>query len=302
MRIDFHVHLTPPEISSGWRRLARREPHFAELCSSPANRFATAEDAAAMLGGEGFDMAAAFGFGFRDPGLCRLANDYVIEKSREFPGRIAGFMCVSPRAKGLEREIARCHDAGLKGVGEIFPEGQGLDLGDSRATRALIGACRERGLPLIVHAGEPVGHSYAGKGKADMRRLERFVEDSRGMSVTLAHWGGGILFYEAMPEVREKFRGVSYDTAATPLLYGECVYRAALALGLGGKIVFGSDFPLLAPGRYMPALEALPPGARGKILGGNAMRILSGAQAAESGPASPGKARGRERLPGAAPA
>ena len=90
----------------------------------------------------------------------------------------------------------------------------------------------------------------------------------------LAHWGGGLLFYEAMPELREQFRTVYYDTAATPFLYSADIYRAALALGLGGKIIFGSDFPLLPPSRYLSALQTLPDDARERILSGNARGLL----------------------------
>jgi len=275
VKIDFHVHVTPPEISRDWQKIAEREPYFAMLSKSPANKFACAEEAVSMLDEAGFDMAVVFGFGFRDPGLCRLANDYVMEKTRAFPKRLIGFMSVSPGAKCAEREIARCHDAGLRGVGEIFPAGQNFAIDDRRETRGLVEACRERGLPLIVHANEPVGHAYPGKTDTGLRQIERFIGNSQGLRIILAHFGGGLLFYESMPEMRAKCRDVCYDTAAMPFLYGESAYRAALALGLGEKIIFGSDFPLLNPARYLPGLDALPEAERCKIMGGNAERILA---------------------------
>jgi len=228
-----------------------------------------------MLDGSGFDRAVVFGFAFKDPGLCRAANDYVIEAARRFPERLCGFMVVSPAAPGAEREIARCHDAGLKGVGELFPAGQGFDIAERRDTGGVTGACAERNLPVMVHVNEPVGHRYPGKTDVGLRQIERFVENSPGLRVVLAHWGGGLPFYEAMPELRKKFRNVFYDTAASPFLYDQSVYRAALALGLGGKIVFGSDFPLLPPSRYMPHLETLPECERALILGGTAGRLLA---------------------------
>jgi len=275
-RIDFHVHVTPPEIIARRQSYTDREPYFALLSKNPHNMYAEAEEVVSMLDDSGFDMAVVFGFGFKDPGLCRLVNDYVIEKVRAFPERLVGFMSVSPGGKGVEKEIARCYDAGLKGVGEIFPTGQGFAIDDRSETRALVGACVERNIPLILHAGEPVGHRYIGKTDANLRKIECFIEDSQGLHIVLAHWGGGFLFYEAMPEVREKCRNVYYDTAATPFLYDKSIYRAALALGLGGKIIFGSDFPLLPPSRYLPPLETLPLPERDRILGGNAERLLSG--------------------------
>jgi predicted TIM-barrel fold metal-dependent hydrolase len=273
-RIDFHVHVTPPEMSAHWQKYAEREPYFALLARNPHNRYASAEDIVTMLGESQFDSAVVFGFAFKDLGLCRMVNDYVIAKVREFPDRLTGLMSVSPNAAGMETEIDRCYSAGLKGVGEIYPDGQGLNIDDERETRALSGACMELHLPLIVHANEPAGHYYKGQNDIELKKIERFIENSQGLNVILAHWGGGLLLYEAMPELRKKFRSVYYDTAATPFLYDASIYQAALALGLEEKILFGSDFPLLPPSRYMSQMEPLPHKAREAILGENAARIM----------------------------
>jgi len=273
--IDFHVHVTPPEISANWRKYADKEPYFALLAQNPHNKYACAEEVIAMLDESRFEKAVVFGFAFRDMGLCRLVNDYVIEKARQFPERLIGFMSVAPNYTGLEKEIDRCHSAGLKGIGEIYPDGQGITIDNKEETRALTGACIERNLPLIVHTNEPVGHTYIGKNNIGLPQIERFIANSQGLQVILAHWGGGILFYETMPELREQFNTVYYDTAATPFLYREDIYRAALALGLGEKIIFGSDFPLLPPSRYLPAMQNLPDDERERILYGNARRLLA---------------------------
>jgi predicted TIM-barrel fold metal-dependent hydrolase len=227
-----------------------------------------------MLDESQFNRAVVFGFAFKDLGLCRLVNDYVIEKVREFPDRLIGFMAISPNAAGMEKEIDRCYRAGLKGIGEIYPDGQGLNIDDPRETRALTGACMELHLPLIVHTNEPVGHYYQGKNDIELKKIERFIENSQGLNIVLAHWGGGLLLYESMPELRKKFRTVYYDTAATPFLYDASIYQAALALGLEEKILFGSDFPLLPPSRYMPQMETLPQQVKESILGGNAEKVL----------------------------
>jgi predicted TIM-barrel fold metal-dependent hydrolase len=282
--IDFHVHITPPDISANWQKYAEKEPHFSLLCQSPHNRFAEAEDVIAAMetpGGEGqaefckIDRSVVFGFGFRDMGLCRYVNDYVIGKARQYPEKLIGFMSVAPYSTEAEKEIERCHSAGLKGVGELFPEGQGL-AENTKETRAFTGMCKELGLPVLIHANEPVGHYYHGKTGVTLQQLEKFIGDNPGLAIVLAHWGGGLFFYETMPELRGKFRNVYYDTAATPYLYDTRVYRAAKALGLCEKILFGSDFPLLRPSRYFDALEESGLSAEEKmlILGGNAQRLF----------------------------
>jgi predicted TIM-barrel fold metal-dependent hydrolase len=273
-RIDSHVHVTPHEISAHWQKYAEREPYFALLAQNPHNRYASAEDVVAMLDESQFNRAVVFGFAFKDLGLCRLVNDYVIEKVQEFPEKLIGFMSISPNAAGMETEIDRCYSAGLKGIGEIYPDGQGLNIDDAQETRALTSACMERNMPLIVHTNEPVGHYYKGKNDIALQKIEHFIEHSQGLNVVLAHWGGGLMFYESMPELRKKFRTVYYDTAATPFLYDAGIYQAALALGLEEKIIFGSDFPLLPPSRYISQMEPLPQKARESILGGNADKII----------------------------
>ena len=274
-KIDFHVHITPPEIIENWKKYAETEPYFALLSNTPHNKFACAEDIVAMLDKSGFDSAVIFGFAFRDMGLCRLVNDYVIESVGKFPEKLIGFISVQPKAAGVEKEIDRCHSKGLRGIGELFPEGQGLTIENEQETRTFSGVCTERNLPVIIHANEPVGHMYAGKTSVSLQQIERFIENCQGLKIVLAHWGGGLIFFESMPEIRKKLSNVYYDTAATPFLFNEGIYKTALALGLCEKILFGTDFPLLPPSRYLAALEVLPETDRGRILGGNAENLLN---------------------------
>jgi len=276
MKIDFHVHATPPEIIKNWKKYAKKEKYFSLLSKNPHNKYACAEDIIAALDESGFDRAVIFGFAFKDQGLCRLVNDYVIEKVRQYPSRLTGFISVSPNAKGAEKEIERCFAAGLKGIGELYPDGQGFDIDSKKETCALTGACIERNIPLILHVNEPVGHDYIGKNNISLKKTEKFVNNNQNLKIVLAHFGGGIFLYETMKEIKEKFRNVYYDTAAAPFLYDSRIYGAAKALGLCEKIIFGSDFPLLPPSRCLPGLEksALSSEEKQLILGANAENLL----------------------------
>jgi predicted TIM-barrel fold metal-dependent hydrolase len=275
-KIDFHVHVTPPEISNAAAAIAKREPYFGLLAASPKNKFAAACEVIAELDRAGFDRAVIFGFAFKDLGLCRVVNDYVIAKVREFPYRFCGFAVVPPNHPGAIAEIERCHDAGLCGVGELFPTGQDIHIDDSAETARFAGCCIERNLPVLLHANEPVGHYYPGKTDTTLRQLELFVEHHPRLTVVLAHWGGGLLFYELMKELREKFVNVYYDTAASPFLYTQGIYRTAAALGLQRKILFGSDFPLIPLARYVTEIEAggITEDEKALLYGGNAAGLL----------------------------
>ena len=103
----------------------------------------------------------------------------------------------------------------------------------------------------------------------------RFVELFPDATLVCAHWGGGLPFYELMPEVMRKFRNVYYDTAASLYLYRDKIFFLAGTL-MPKKILFGTDYPLIGQ-RKMHArliLAGLPRGALTKIQGGNAARLL----------------------------
>jgi len=276
VKIDFHVHLTPPDISANWEKYAEKEPYFDMISRGKVNKFAQAEDVIYMLENDGFDRAVVFGFAFCDIGLCRYVNDYVIEKVRLYPDKLTGFAVVPPGDRETETEIKRCHDAGLKGVGELFPAGQGIDLEDKKQTQSITKTCMERNIPLLLHANETVGHQYPGKTGVPLHQIEAFVNNNQGLKIVLAHWGGGICFYETMKEIQKKFRDVYYDTAITPYLYDERIYRAAKALGLCEKILFGSDFPIIPPSKYLNGIEksGLSCEEKALLFGGNAANLL----------------------------
>ncbi|MDR2729932.1 MAG: amidohydrolase family protein [Treponema sp.] len=276
MKIDFHTHVTPPDIIADWQKYACKESYFSALSRAKYNKFAEAEDVIAALEQDEnfkFDKAVIFGFAFRDEGLCRYVNDYVIEKVKEHPEKLIGFCVVSP-GKKAGREIERCYNAGLKGAGELFP--QCFDLENKKATGTVTGACKELALPLLLHTNEPLGHVYPGKSDITPKKIEAFVTDNQDINIILAHWGGGIFIYESMKEISDSFKNVYYDTAITPFLYDARIYRAAKALGLIGKILFGTDFPILPHSRYKEALvqSSLSDEDIKLITGGNAERLL----------------------------
>jgi hypothetical protein len=90
--------------------------------------------------------------------------------------------------------------------------------------------------------------------------------------------------YELMPEVRRVLANVYYDTSAAPYLYRRDVYSVAATTAGPEKLLFGSDYPLLSPARYLRDTEDLDPTIRAAIFGGNAVTALGldGAQGGEA--------------------
>jgi uncharacterized protein len=131
-------------------------------------------------------------------------------------------------------------------------------------------------IPLCLHVNEPVGHPYPGKYDPGLGALYAVIADHPDATVIFSHWGGGLLFYELMPEVSGALKNCYYDTAATPYLYTEGIYETARNIIGSRRILFGTDFPLLSPGRYLEPIRKCiaDEEARADILGGNAARLL----------------------------
>ncbi|HET9492706.1 MAG TPA: amidohydrolase family protein, partial [Chloroflexia bacterium] len=135
---------------------------------------------------------------------------------------------------------------------------------------------QHHGLPLLTHASEPMGHSYAGKGQTFPWKLVKLAENFSDLKIVLAHWGGGLPFFELMPEIRETCRNVYYDTAASTYLYSFDIFPVAARLVGAERILWGTDYPLLSQAKFLGRVRAagLADDELAAILGGNAQRLL----------------------------
>lgn len=255
MKIDVHVHILSPDFIKDVEKHKENEPHFKLIHSGPNVKYATAEDVIGDMEKTGVEKTVVFGFPFKDPGLCKEANDYIIESINKYRDKLIGFAVYPPLDPGFELEINRCYEKGLRGVGELIPDAQQFDISNQEHMKSLVDVCKERNLPLLMHANEQVGHYYTGKGETGPARAFNFAKDNPDLTIIFAHWGGGLFFYELMPEVRKALTNVFYDNAASPFLYYPQVYDAARAAGVLPKVMLGSDFPLLSPKRYFKEME-----------------------------------------------
>ena len=276
MIIDFHTHITAPALIERRDEYLVRDAWFRDLYANPQARLVSAEQLIAAMDAAGVNQAVTFGFGWRDMDLCRQDNDYIMESVARFPGRLFGFGIVNPAA-GVEavREIERCAAGGLLGLGELMPDGQGYRLDDEKVMAPVVEAATGHGLVLLTHCSEPVGHLYPGKGTVTPDEVIRFARLFPGATLVCAHWGGGTIFYELMPEVARLMRNVYYDTAASLYLYQDDIFTLA-ARWAPGKVLFATDYPLLTPQRLIRRMRdtRLPAVTLNRMLGGNAWRVL----------------------------
>ena len=277
MIVDFHVHVFPPQIKADRSSYLERDAVFRSLYSNPKAKVATADDLLASMDAAGVDVSVMQGFGWATDALCIEHNDYLLEAAARHPDRLIPFCTVQPRSgPAAAEEARRVMAGGARGLGELRPDGQGYGPEVWEAASPLGALAQEQRLPLLFHASEPVGHTYAGKGRMTPDALYALTQALPGHPLVLAHLGGGLPLYAAMPEVRKALANTYVDTAAWPLLYGQEVFTALAAVFGTEYILFASDYPLQGQTRSVERIRALPlpPTAIQGILGGNAARLL----------------------------
>jgi predicted TIM-barrel fold metal-dependent hydrolase len=275
MKIDSHVHIFSGMVAEK-RDLFFDDPGFALLYKEEKARIATAMDAEHYAEVNSLDFIWAMGFCWESGELCDAENQRIL---REIEGKktIVPFSSVpSLPVSDIKERIRRAKRDGFKGIGELAFYRQGFGEDQRDYCRAVFEAACEENLPVCFHVTEPVGHCYPGKHGTDLNLIYSLIREFPSLRIMLAHMGGGLLFYELMPEVRKTFSNVVYDTAAVPYLYSSDVYAKSVAITGADRILFGSDFPLLDIRRYESVIrERLSDWAAAAVLGGNAARFIS---------------------------
>jgi predicted TIM-barrel fold metal-dependent hydrolase len=277
MIIDCHTHIFPEEVRKDRGSFCKRDGGFSSIYKDPKSRMAGAEELIASMDKSGVDQSVICGFPWSQPDLCSFHNEYLMACASRYPSRLIPFVSLlfsDPdwSAKELERTLKE----GAMGVGEIAFYVDEMAAQDMDSMKPALSRMEERGIPFLLHTNETIGHSYPGKGRTPLERFYELILSFPNLPVILAHWGGGLLFYELMPEVAKAMANVYYDTAASPFLYSKKIYAVAREMVGAEKILFGTDYPLISPGRYFKELEesSLSKEDREKILGLNFLRLI----------------------------
>ena len=278
MIIDSHCHIMPPDFGARHDELAARDATYAALFPEPGGRFADADRLLRDMDAVEVDHAVAMGFGWTDPDVATEVNNYLIRAANSHPDRITAFTTVNPAwGDAAVREASRCLDAGATGIGEIHADTQGFDIADAAVMEPLMALLRERAAPIVVHASEPVGHQYPGKGSTTPPGLLQFAANFPENRMMFAHLGGGLPFYAAMPEIADALSNVWYDTAALPFLYRPSAIAAAAITAGPDRILFGTDYPLFTHRRVIDYVTSAGLSQRDldAIMGGNALFLVN---------------------------
>lgn len=277
MIIDFHTHVLPPRIKNHRSQYVTRDAAFGQIYSGDKVKIATAEDLITNMDKEGIDVSVVVNYSWTTHELCVETNDYIIESVARYPKRLFGFGAVSSFTSDASlKEIERCVSGGIRGLGEFRPDTQSLDYTQKNIIKSFTDLVRQHKLIVMTHASEPVGHVYPGKGSATPSLLYNFIAHFTDLPVVCAHWGGGLPFYALMPEVRQALENVYFDTAISPFLYRPEVYQQVTQLIGADRILFGTDYPVIAPSRILDGINAagLTEQNHEEILSVNARHLL----------------------------
>lgn len=287
--VDSHVHLYPPEAnrSPGTWAAEHGEPQWANLCTRlrkngrPVQSFPEVEELLRAMDAAGVERSVLLGWYWQNAATCSVQNRFYADSVRQWPDRLTAFASVQPgdRSRDACEEMRRSREQGLVGLGELSPHSQGYDIDNARFA-AVLALAAEWGWPINLHVTDPNSRDYPGRVETP---LDDFIKLARGFphcTFILAHWGGLLPLRNADAAA---LPNLYYDTAASPLLYDDSVWRRFLAVVAADHVLFGSDFPLnnypkLDPS---PAMERLIDEARGAgvdavVLRDAAVRLLKG--------------------------
>jgi predicted TIM-barrel fold metal-dependent hydrolase len=292
MLIDSHVHLYRPAVNrdpAGWAK-RQGEPHWALLSTRrrqdgrAVQGFPGVTALLRAMDAAGVARAVLLGWYWERPETCALQNRFYAKCVRTHSDRLAAFAAVHPAAgrKATLEEVRRAKGEGLCGLGELSPHSQGYKVGDATFGAVLRLAAKLR-LPVNLHVTDPDSREYPGRVETPLKDFMWLARKYPETTFILAHWGG--LLPLRHPAVL-KLPNVYYDTAASPLLYDEGIWRRFLAQVPPERVLFGSDYPL----NVYPRIDAEPDMARlvaelhrcgltaeqlRAVAGGNAKRLLA---------------------------
>ncbi len=277
MIVDCHTHIFPEEIRNDRDAFCKKDEGFSSIYRNSKSKIVGVEELIASMDESEVEQSVICGFPWGRSDLCSRHNQYLMESASRYPNRLHAFISIlfsDPDWSG--EELDRRMKGGARGVGEVAFYRQEMTSQDITSIRPILTRMEQQGIPLLLHTNELIGHSYAGKGMTPLERFYELILSFPNLSIVLAHWGGGLFFYELMPEVATRMTNVYYDTAASPLIYSKKIYAIAYEIVGAEKILFGTDYPLIRPQRYFQELETsgLSEEDQKKILGLNIKRLF----------------------------
>jgi predicted TIM-barrel fold metal-dependent hydrolase len=210
-----------------------------------------------------------------------VGNDYVAEVAGRYPDVLIGWASVDPwQGRAAVAELERAvTQLGLRGL-KLHPQVQAFYANDSRFY-PLWAKAQELGIPVLFHTGHtgvgsgaPGGTGLKLKYSQPIPYLDDVAADFPQLTIIGAHpsWP----WQEEMLSVCLHKANVFIDLSGwSPKYFSPSLVQHANTL-LQDKVLFGSDFPVISPERWLSDFEAagFRDEVRPKIMLENARRVL----------------------------
>jgi len=209
-----------------------------------------------------------------------LSSEEIADAAAEHPDVLIPFGSVDPHAgkAAVRRARALVAEHGVRGF-KFHPSLQAFEPNDVRHY-PLYEAIQELGVPALFHTGQtgigaglPGGHGIKLRYSNPML-LDDVAADFPGLTIILAH--PSVPWQDEAISVATHKANVYIDLSGwSPKYFPPQLVRAANSL-LKRKVLFGSDFPVITPDRWLAdfATLDLKEEVRPLILKDNAIRVL----------------------------
>jgi predicted TIM-barrel fold metal-dependent hydrolase len=269
--IDTHVHIESPSTNNAAEEAAKR---YFGATNAPTKPQDLAEYYRSRKIG-----CVVFSVDERITGRPQVPNEEVLNLARQHSDFMIAFASVDP-TRGAEavREARRLIELGVRGF-KLHPPLQQFHAND-RSVYPFYEVVAEAKLPVIIHTGHSgIGTGMPGGGGIRLKYgnpmdIDDVAVDFPDMPIILAHpsfpWQDeAISICLHKPQVYIDLSGWS------PRYFAPILIQYANTL-LKNKMLFGSDYPLITPDRWMIDFEkiAIRDEVRPLILKQNAVRLL----------------------------
>ena len=212
-------------------------------------------------------------------GRPRLGNGEVLAAAQQNPDVLIPFASVDPhKGKLAVREAREWIEKGVRGF-KFHPNTQAFWPNDS-AFYPLYEVIADAGLIALFHSGTTgIGAGMPGGGGVKLKYSNPMAVDDvaaefPGLDIILAH--PSFPWQEEALAISVHKPNVYIDLSGWSPKYFPDILVQYINTRLSDKMLFGSDFPLITPDRWLSDFEKLPikDEVRPLVLKGNAIRLL----------------------------
>ncbi|MGD0176752.1 MAG: amidohydrolase family protein [Candidatus Bathyarchaeia archaeon] len=275
--IDVHVHPPTKEflIDSGGRHVEAAAKKFGR-----AIELKTFEQMLEEYSKCGVEKLVLFAWDAETSShMPKVANEFVAKVADRYPERVVGFASVDPHKKSAVKDLEYAiRDLNLRGL-KLHPQVQAFEPND-RAYYPLYSKCVELGVPVTFHTGSTYwGAGLEGGGGVKLRfsdpmLLDDVAADFPELKLIMAHPGWP--WQDEQLAVATHKNNVYVDLSGWSPKYFQPLLITYMTKMIPQKFLFGTDYPMLSPQRWLQDFETLhtSPEIKDMILRDNAKNLL----------------------------